>query len=47
MLFAPDKSIAQAVALWHGHIVGVGDDAAIRRLIEPKTHVIQLHANQN
>ena len=39
----PDNSIAQAVALRDGHIVAVGDGTAIRRLIGPKTHVIQLH----
>ncbi len=40
---APDNTIAQAVALGHSHIVAVGDDAAIRKLIGPKTQVIQLH----
>jgi predicted amidohydrolase YtcJ len=40
---APDNSTAQAVALGHGRIVAVGDGAEIRKLIGPKTHVIDLH----
>jgi predicted amidohydrolase YtcJ len=40
---AQDYPIAQAVALKNGRIVAVGDDAAVRRLIGPKTNVIQLH----
>ena len=40
---APDNSIAQAVALKRGRIVAVGGNDAIRRLIGPETHVIQLH----
>jgi predicted amidohydrolase YtcJ len=40
---AQGNSIAQAVALKRGRIVAVGDDAAVRRLIGPKTNVIQLH----
>jgi predicted amidohydrolase YtcJ len=40
---AQDNSIAQAAALKHGRIVAVGDDAAIRKLIGPKTQVIELH----
>ncbi len=40
---APDNSIAQAVALRDGRIVAVGNDAAVGRLIGPKTHVIHLH----
>src|SRR5215471_13282411 len=40
---AADNSIAQAVALKHARIVAVGDDAAIRKLIGPKTDVIDLH----
>jgi predicted amidohydrolase YtcJ len=39
---ASDNSIAQAVAIKHGHIMEVGDDATIRRLIGPSTHVIHL-----
>ena len=40
---AQDNFIAQAAALKHDRIVAVGDDTAIRKLIGPKTHVIQLH----
>jgi predicted amidohydrolase YtcJ len=39
---APDDSIARAVALTHGHIVAMGDDAAIQKFIGPKTQVIHL-----
>jgi predicted amidohydrolase YtcJ len=37
------NSVAKAVALNHGRIVAVGDDAAIRKLIGPTTQVIELH----
>jgi predicted amidohydrolase YtcJ len=40
---AADNSIAQAVALKHGRIVAVGDSAAIRKLIGPRTDVLDLH----
>jgi len=40
---AEGNPIAQAVALKHGRIVAVGSNDAIRRLIGPKTDVIQLH----
>ena len=43
---AQNNFIAQAAALNHDRIVAVGDDTAIRKLIGPKTHVIQLHGNQ-
>jgi predicted amidohydrolase YtcJ len=39
---ASDNSIAQAVAIKHGHIIEVGDNATIGRLIGPGTHVIHL-----
>ena len=38
-----DNSIVQAVAIKGGRILAVGDNAVIRELIGPTTHVIQLH----
>ena len=41
----PALTLGADAALRDDHIVAVVDGAAIRRLIGPKTHVIQLHGN--
>ncbi len=39
----PSQPVAQAVAITGRHLRAVGLDAAVRRLIGPKTRVVQLH----
>jgi predicted amidohydrolase YtcJ len=42
----PKQPEAQALAVWNGRVIAVGSDADVRKLVGPKTKVLDLHGQR-
>src|SRR5947209_11343284 len=42
----PKQPEAQALAVWNGQVIAVGSDADVRKLVGPKTKVLDLHGQR-